>query len=120
LSDKNYGIFSLKGSGREINLKKVNKIIKSQGDNERYIIEDGLKVDNNRIIIDGYSSETWRYDYSEEVVQLLKKLEKELNFNFKGKFKWVTEDYAHVTTSLYIFNGRGNCKKHIGIMENED
>jgi len=69
-----------------------------------------IKDEEKLIVFFGDNENTWRYDYTQEVIACLKKIEDEFEGRFKGEFQWYSYDLHSDTTQNYIFDGEGGVK----------
>jgi hypothetical protein len=72
-----------------------------------------LDEEKNLIVFFGDNEDTWRYDYSQEVISYLKKIEDTFGGKFKGEFQWYSYDLHSDTTQEYIFDGEGGVKYNL-------
>ena len=109
MSDYNGFSFDLEGNGKKITKDRVDKVLEvKDGSNEWNIIEEVLEIEDGNIILMGYNEDPWRYNYANEVLFLIKKLQEELDFTFKGEFVWMSDDYQNSYTNTYTFDGSGD------------
>jgi hypothetical protein len=89
------------------------------GSNEWNIIDEVLEVEDGNIILMGDNEDPWRYNYANEVLSLMTKLQEELDFTFKGEFVWMSDDYQNSYTNTYTFDGSGDYDEEFEEEEHE-
>ena len=86
MSDYNGFSFDLEGNGKKITKDRVKKVLEfTDGSNEWNIIEEVLEVEDGNIILMGDNDDPWRYNYANEVLILMTKLQEELEKTHIGK-----------------------------------
>ena len=120
MSDYNGFSFDLEGNGKKITKDRVKKVLEfTDGSNEWNIIEEVLEVEDGNIILIGDNYDPWRYNYANEVLILMTKLQEELDFTFEGEFVWMSDDYQNSYTNTYIFDGSGDYEEEFEEEEHE-
>ena len=120
MSDYNGFSFDLEGNGKKITKDRVKKVLEfTDGSNEWNIIEEVLEVEDGNIILMGDNDDPWRYNYANEVLILMTKLQEELDFTFEGEFVWMSDDYQNSYTNTYIFDGSGDYEEEFEEAEHE-
>lgn len=69
-----------------------------------------LEEEEELIVFFGDNEDTWRYDYTQEVITLLRRIEDSFGGRFKGEILWFSYDLHSNTTQEYIFDGEGGVK----------
>ena len=78
------------------------------GSNESQILRSTLLEDEEDLIVFfGDNEENWRYDYSQEMIAVLKKLEDHYGGKFKGELIWFSYGLHSDTVMEYTFDGEG-------------
>ena len=81
------------------------------GNNESQILRSILLEDEQDLIVFfGDNEDTWRYDYSQEMIELLKKLEDQYGGKFKGELIWFEYGLHSDTVMEYEFDGEDGVK----------
>ena len=103
--------FNLNGEGSKVSKQSVEEVLKDDlnRSDEGYILGDYMSVSDGKISFNGEDlSGQYRYYYHEEVISLLDKLQKELEFHFTGSFTWYSQDVSVDYVHDYIFDRKGN------------
>ena len=69
-----------------------------------------LNEEKDLIVFFGDNEDTWRYDYCQEVIGHLRKIEDSFGGKFKGELQWFSYDLHSDTTQEYLFDGKGGVK----------
>jgi hypothetical protein len=96
----------------EFTFDEVREFIEENGgNNESQILQSILLEDEQGLIVFfGDNEDTWRYDYSQEMIELLKKLEDQYGGKFKGELIWFEYGLHSDTVMEYEFDGEGGVK----------
>ena len=120
MSDYNGFSFDLEGNGKKITKDRVDKVLEfTEDSNEWNVIGEVLEVEDGNIILMGDNDDPWRYNYANEVLILMTKLQEELDFTFEGEFVWMSDDYQNSYTNTYIFDGSGDYEEEFEEEEHE-
>ena len=94
----------------EFTFDEVREFIEENGgSNEAQILNSILLEDEEELIVFfGDNEESWRYDYSQEMIELLSLIEKEFGGNFKGELIWFEYGLESDTVMEYVFDGNGS------------
>ena len=94
----------------EFTFDEVREFIEENGgSNEAQILNSILLEDEEELIVFfGDNEESWRYDYSQEMIELLSLIEKEFGGNFKGELIWFEYGLESDTVIEYVFDGNGS------------
>ena len=96
----------------EFTFDEVREFIEENGgSNESQIFQSILLEDEEGLIeFFGDNEDTWRYNYSQEMIELLKKLEDQYDGKFKGELIWFEYGLHTDTVMEYAFDGEGGVK----------
>lgn len=79
-----------------------------------------LEEEENQIVFFGDNQDQWRYEYGNEVIALMRKIEDEFGGKFKGDMQWYSYELHSDTIQEWEFDGEGNAKYNIRVEELED
>ena len=100
--------------------EKVKEFLSDKG-NEGSILDSLLFTEEeDKVVFFGDNEDTWRYDYSKEVIGLLREIEKLYGGYFKGELLWFTYELHSDVTQEYLFDGEGGAKYNITTEELEE
>jgi hypothetical protein len=103
------------------NLKERLLDFISGNSNEESILRSiHLDEEEDLIVFFGDNEDTWRYDYSPEVIECMRRIEEEFGGKFKGELLWYTYELHSDITQEYVFDGLGGVKYDITTDELED
>jgi len=87
----------------------VKEFINENGGHNESEILQSLFIDEEQdmIVFFGDNEDTWRYDYTKEVISLLRKIEEYYDGYFKGEFLWYTYEMHGDIIQDHQFDGKG-------------
>ena len=92
-------------------IERVNDYLDEINNNQSDILKSVLlEEEEGMIVFFGDHEDTWRYDYSREVLSLLNKIEYTFGGKFKGDFFWYEYDFEEDTVQEWVFDGKGGIK----------
>lgn len=91
--------------------ERINDYLDEINNNQSQLLKSVLLEDEeDMIVFFGDHEDTWRHDYSGEVISLLNKIEYTFGGKFKGEFFWFEYDFDEDIIQEWIFDGEGGIK----------
>lgn len=91
--------------------ERINDYLDEINNNQSQLLKSVLlDEEKDMIVFFGDHEDTWRHNYSREVISLLNKIEYTLGGKFKGEFFWFEYDFEVDTIEEWIFDGTGKIK----------
>lgn len=91
--------------------ERINDYLDEINNNQSQLLKSVLlDEEKDMIVFFGDHEDTWRHNYSREVISLLNKIEYTFGGKFKGEFFWFEYDFEVDTIEEWIFDGTGKIK----------
>jgi len=102
-------------------IERVNEYLADLDSNESQLLQEVfLEDEEDLIVFFGDNEDTWRYDYSPEVLSLISKIENDFGGKFKGEFSWYEYEIEEDTIQKWTFDGNGDIQSEIDTVSNEE
>lgn len=100
--------------------ERVLEFLEGSSNEEEILKSVLLEEEENQIVFFGDNEDQWRYDYANEVIALMRKIEDEFGGTFKGEMQWYSYELHSDIIQEWIFDGEGNVKYDLRTEDLED